>query len=67
MRCMCDFRFDLRIRRFQAPGERVELVKSRSQPHLNGLSGFVDFSGALGMNLWDEGVSVQHLVLRQCR
>ncbi|CAJ1448184.1 unnamed protein product [Effrenium voratum] len=32
--------------RFQAPGERVELVKSRSQPHLNGLSGFVDFSNA---------------------
>ena len=30
--------------RFQAPGEQVEIVKSESQPHLNGLQGYVDFS-----------------------
>lgn len=30
--------------RFQAPGEQVEIVKSQSQPHLNGLQGYVDFS-----------------------
>ena len=30
--------------RFQAPGEQVEIVKSASQPHLNGLQGYVDFS-----------------------
>mmetsp|Transcript_51447 Transcript_51447/g.82221 ORF Transcript_51447/g.82221 Transcript_51447/m.82221 type:complete len:184 (+) Transcript_51447:64-615(+) len=32
--------------RFQAPGEQVEIVKSESQPHLNGLQGYVDFSNA---------------------
>ena len=32
--------------RFQAPGEQVEIVKSQSQPHLNGLQGYVDFSNA---------------------
>ena len=30
--------------RFQAPGEQVEIMKSASQPHLNGLQGYVDFS-----------------------
>ena len=31
--------------RFQAPGEQVEIVKSESQPHLNGLQGYVDING----------------------
>ena len=41
-RC-CFFASDLAAR-FQAPGEQVEIVKSQSQPHLNGLQGYVDFS-----------------------
>ncbi|CAK9014719.1 Hypothetical protein SCF082_LOCUS12447 [Durusdinium trenchii] len=32
--------------RFQAPGEQVEIVKSESQPQLNGMQGYVDFSNA---------------------
>lgn len=32
------------MKRFQAPGEQVEITKSLSQPHLNGVQGYVDFS-----------------------
>lgn len=35
--------------RFQAPGEQVEIVKSESQPHLNGLQGYVDFSHSMSL------------------
>lgn len=51
--------------RFQAPGEQVEIVKSESQPHLNGLQGYVDFSHLKQVSLEGEQPSNHEVRLKQ--